>query len=269
MEKMIAFLILWILLFQLAACTTNEKEQFKDIQGDRGIAVLEESKFQNAEKTVELLKITDSIWVHITYKMYEGYNTPSNGVVVRTSEGLVLVDTPWDNEQTKDLIALTREVFDQEFVMAVITHAHDDRIGGIDTLLENHIKTISTQLTREEAKIRGYKLPEAEVSIEQDTDFTFGDMKIRVSYPGPGHTVDNTVVWFPQDKVLFGGCLVKALDSTSIGNAADANMLEWPRTLERLIKSYEDVEVVIPGHGGWGTLQLVQHTRDMFPNRGR
>lgn len=64
-------------------------------------------------------------------------------------------------------------------------------------------------------------------------------------YPGKGHSADNIVVWLPQYKVLFGGCLVKSLDYGGLGSTTDA-------------------EVIVPGHGGWGSIELTEHTLELL-----
>jgi len=48
--------------------------------------------------------------------------------------------------------------------------------------------------------------------------------KIRIYYPGGGHTADNIVLWFPSKKILFGGCMLKDSNSKSLGNLSDAKL---------------------------------------------
>ena len=45
---------------------------------------------------------------------------------------------------------------------------------------------------------------------------------IEVFFPGAGHTRDNLVVWLPEHRVLFGGCMVKSARGRTPGNLADA-----------------------------------------------
>ena len=47
---------------------------------------------------------------------------------------------------------------------------------------------------------------------------------------------------------------------TSAGNVADADLAEWPTSVERIQKHYPEAEVVIPGHGLPGGLDLLQHS---------
>jgi metallo-beta-lactamase class B len=214
---------------------------------------------------VELTKVKDNIWVHTTFADYNGSRTPSNGLVVETSEGLILIDTPWNNEQTKELIKLTKSKLNKDFSLAVITHAHEDRIGGINTLLDNKIDVRSTSLTAKLAEINGFKKPMP--SLDSDPTITVGDVEIEILYPGEGHSADNIVVWLPKYKVLFGGCIIKAMDSKGLGSTIDANVEQWPASVNKVLEKYSSAEVVIPGHGNWGGVDLIKHTLELLNSK--
>ena len=83
---------------------------------------------------------------------------------------------------------------------------------------------------------------------------------VELFYPGAAHSTDNLVVYVPSANVLYGGCAVHELSSTSAGNVADADLAEWPTSVERIQKHYPEAEVVIPGHGLPGGLDLLQHS---------
>ncbi len=210
---------------------------------------------------VELSKINDEIWVHTTYESYNGNRTPSNGLVVVSTKGIVLIDTPWNNAQTKELISITKSVFSKDIVVTIITHAHDDRIGGIDTLIENHVDVRSTRLTAKEAEKIGYEKPQP--TLDSEPNFSVGNIDMETFYPGEGHTIDNITVWFPQYKVLFGGCVIKSIDSKDKGNISDANIKQWPDTINKVLEKYSKAEIVVPGHGNWGSLDLARHTLEL------
>jgi metallo-beta-lactamase class B len=211
---------------------------------------------------VELSKVGDSVWVHTTYKKYGQNIIPSNGLIIQTSGGLVFIDTPWDDSLTVALLDSTQKRFKQSVALAIITHAHDDRIGGINTLRKNGIRTVGLPLTCQRAKELGYKEPDLLPCT--DTTLVVGAEKIELFYPGAGHTIDNSVVWLPERKILFGGCLVKAESFTSLGNVAEADLKEWPRSLHIVMKKFPSVHIIIPGHGSWGGSHLLQHTLDLL-----
>lgn len=257
MKKVGLLVLIMCIAFLTFACTNKDSvSKETKVEGDFFKSGSEDSNY------VELQRVKDNIWVHTTYANYNGARTPSNGVIAVTSKGLILIDTPWNNAQTRELIGLAKKIFNKEISLAVITHAHEDRIGGIDALIEKKIDVRSTGLTAKEAEKNGFKKPQTE--LEPGEKITLGDMNLEVFYPGEGHTVDNITVWFPQYKVLFGGCLIKSLESRDIGNIEDANIKQWPTSVNKVLRKYSDAEIVIPGHGKWGSLELVEHTLDLF-----
>lgn len=207
---------------------------------------------------IELHQIDDEVWAHTSYMDYKGVRTPSNGLVIVTSEGMLLIDTPWNDEQTQTLIEAAEDNFKQPFIKAVLTHAHSDRMGGINELIKNDIETYSTRLTAELAEKIGVQRPSK--NIESDGVMSLGHLKFNVFYPGEGHSKDNIVIWMPEKEILFAGCLVKDLAATTIGNTTDANIQQWGTSLDKLLKKYEDASIVIPGHGKWGDAELIKHT---------
>lgn len=223
------------------------------------IAVFSATVYSDSLKPVELSKINDQIWVHTSYQLFNGSPLDSNGLVIITQKGLVLIDTCWDNRLTKELLTISEAQFKQQFVLAIITHAHADRIGGIEALLEKGIKVISTKLTAQEAIKDGFKQPLPEL-LDSRTELEIGNVKIEAYYPGEAHTKDNIVVWLPTSKVLFAGCIVKGLEWKNIGNITDGNIKEYPKTLNNLLTNYPVVSVVIPGHGKPGDVNLIYHT---------
>jgi metallo-beta-lactamase class B len=94
-----------------------------------------------------------------------------------------------------------------------------------------------------------------------------GELKLRcrktpviVTHLGAGHTIDNVVVWIPRRHVLFAGRLIKPLSATSLGNAPSGDLRAYPVTLQAVRKAYPKAEVVVPGHGDSGGLDLIDHT---------
>lgn len=228
------------------------------------ITQLSFSAFSEAPKPVELTQVNEQIWVHTSYQVYNGVPTPSNGLIAVTKKGLVLVDTCWDPETTTALLKMAQAKFKQKFVLTIITHgAHADRIGGIETLLKAKIAVVSTPLVAQKALEAGYPAPSAKLH-DDTTDLEGGKLKIQAYYPGPGHSQDNLIVWFPGSQLLFGGCFIKSLDTKTLGNIADADLQAWPISLKNLLKRYPDVAIVIPGHGKWGDITLIHHTLELF-----
>lgn len=215
-----------------------------------------------AADQVELVKLNDTFWVHTTYFNYNNVPTPSNGLIVNTADGLILIDTPWTDGQTQELIRMTRQTFRKDIVLTVLTHAHQDRIGGLNTLLDRHIETMCTVNTAELIHAQAYGSPQI-IFSENPKNISVGSVAMEIFYPGPAHTKDNIVVYFPQYQLLFGGCIIKALNATNLGNVSDGDPRMYAASVETLLTRYPDVKTVIPGHGNWGDIGLMRHTLEL------
>lgn len=86
---------------------------------------------------------------------------------------------------------------------------------------------------------------------------------LEAFYPGGGHTIDNIVVWLPKSKILFGGCLVRSLESKSLGYVGEAHIEQWSDSVKRVLAKYSEAKLVIPGHGKFGDIELLNHTEKL------
>ena len=185
-----------------------------------------------------------------------------NGLIVLTYKENRFIDTAWDSggdyQKTEELLRMIKKHFKQKVHLAIVTHAHDDSIGGIQALLNQGIDVHSTKLTAKLAKEYGYPSPRP--TLDKKPLLKVGDTVVETYYPGEGHSPDNITVWLPQHKILFGGCLIKSLDAKDLGNTADANIQQWGPSVRKVIKKYPQVKTVIPGHESWGDKKLLFHT---------
>jgi metallo-beta-lactamase class B len=186
-------------------------------------------------------------------------------LLIVTEDGLVLVDTPWTAEQTSALMALAKDSFDVPVKQAIITHAHEDRLGGVAALTRARVTVLATEPTVELAGKQGYSL--SNPALQGTDKLCFGNTVVETFFPGRGHTADNIVVWLPEQKILFAGCLVKAAATTGITGTDDACMSEWPQSLAALKERYQSAAVVVPGHGEWGGTELIDHTVELLVSR--
>jgi metallo-beta-lactamase class B len=262
MKKIYLILILTLIILSVTSCVS------KDVESSDAFKIGEMLTNGDIDSNyIQLVKVEENLWVHTSYDNYNGKRTSSNGMLINTSEGLILIDTPWNDEQTKELIKLAKDKFNKDFALAIITHAHVDRIGGINTLLDNKIEVRSTKLTAGLAESNGFKRPNPVLDI--NTKINLGDMELEVFYPGEGHSPDNITVWIPQYKVLFGGCLIKSLESEKLGINTDSKVDKWPDSVQAVKEKYADIHFVIPGHGDWGGNELIEHTLDLLKEKSK
>ena len=103
----------------------------------------------------------------------------------------------------------------------------------------------------------------AEFLIDKDTLFTVGQYSFQTYFPGEGHTPDNIVIWVEKQKVLYGGCLIKSIVDSNLGNLSDANVKDYAATIKNVQEKCKKPKYVIPGHNGWTSPKSLKHTLEM------
>ncbi|MEO0422358.1 MAG: subclass B1 metallo-beta-lactamase [Pseudomonadota bacterium] len=207
--------------------------------------------------------LAEGVWMHVSYQQTKRWGQiRSNGLVVARGDGeAVLVDTAWNDEQTRVLLDLVREELGREVVAAVSTHAHNDKMGGVATLRAAGIATFAHPVANTFAPKRG--LTRAEFDLAFDQDGVTAEPRLaplEVLFPGPGHTVANLVAYVPAGEVLFGGCLVRPGNAINLGNTADGNVEAWGASVAAAAERFPAATIVVPSHGKAGGRELLTRT---------
>ena len=143
-------------------------------------------------------------------------------------------------------------------------HWHADCMGGLGYLQSHNIPSYANQKTIDIA--RSKNLPVPAHGFKDSIRLSLDEKVINCYFLGAAHSLDNVVVWIPSEKILFPGCMVKSLTSTDLGNLTDGDLKAYPGTIDKVIKKFSSANVVIPGHGQSGGLDLLMHTRDLLRN---
>lgn len=208
-----------------------------------------------------ITQISENSFVHTSYKQTTDFgNVPCNGLIVRNNGEAIIFDTPTNDEASKVLIKWTDEIHVN--INAVIpTHFHDDCLGGLYAFHENNIPSYAYNKTIELAKENNLTPPQN--SFADTLLLKVGNTYITAKFFGEGHTKDNIVGYFPDEHILFGGCLIKTLGASK-GYLGDANITAWSNTVETIKKAYPDAKIVVPGHGKYGNKKLLDYTIKLF-----
>jgi metallo-beta-lactamase class B VIM len=209
---------------------------------------------------LQITRLEDGIWLHTSWGLAGGTRYPANGLLVREGDTLLLVDTAWGEGSTRDLLAWVERTLKLPIARAIVTHGHDDRMGGASVLAERGVPVFGHPLTGAPAAKQGWPQPTSlEALSKPGSAVALGP--VEVFYPGTAHTADNVMVWIPRARILFGGCAVKDASSRTLGNIADADVAAWPEAIRRVQRQYGNPGiVVVPGHGAIGGPELLQHT---------
>jgi metallo-beta-lactamase class B len=214
------------------------------------------------DKDIQLIRLQDSIFVHMTFHTSANIDRfPSNGLVVIKNGQAIMVDTPMDNDKTERLVRYLEDSLHVVLTKLIIGHFHDDCLGGLEYLQIKGIESIANHMTVEKCRELGLPVPSTPFKDSLTVDLQGEQIECR--YLGGGHTFDNITVWIPSKKILFGGCLVRSSRSNNLGNLTDAVVDQWDVTIKKLMAQYPDVETVIPGHGDFGSEELLTHTLEL------
>jgi metallo-beta-lactamase class B len=206
-------------------------------------------------------RLSPSVWIHITMGIYRGAPVPSNGLLVTNDSSAVLLDTGWNPAQTERLLQWAQDSLHRPVRLAIVTHSHADRTGGITALQRAHIATLALPSTIERVTAAGGAGLTALPQLSSSPQHVAG---LELYYPGPGHAPDNIIVFVAGDKILFGGCFIKAMEAEDLGNIGDADLARWPLSLSEVLSRYGAAEMVVPGHGETGGLELLHHTQALL-----
>lgn len=216
---------------------------------------------------VQVSRVAPGLWVHVTWHTFPGATEPypANGMLLQTADGSVLIDTGWNDAQTETLLAWAGRDLRRPVRRAYVTHAHEDRIGGIAALRRAGVPVQGLALTAEIARREGVAAPDVLPGLDVGAVRVGG---VELFYPGAGHARDNVVAWFPEQRVLFGGCLLKVDTATTVGNVADADVPNWPQAVARVSRSYPETRIVVPGHGAVSGASAYRVTRELIASKG-
>ena len=207
--------------------------------------------FAETKPTVELQKLTDRIYVVV-----DTFYTPENSAVYVGENEVTVLSATWTPETAKLLGEKVKQLTKKPIKYVVDTHFHLDRTGGNPYFKSIGAKIIASKMTSElmqkgwdervksaQTDYPGYPvIPLVKPDITFEHKYELEGGKIQVLYLGPSHTADGTVVYFPDEQILFGDCVLKE----KLGNLNDANVEEYPRTLEKIKKL--KIKKIIAGH---------------------
>jgi glyoxylase-like metal-dependent hydrolase (beta-lactamase superfamily II) len=209
------------------------------------------------QKKVTFARLSENAWA------YTAAGDPNTGVIVG-EQAVIVVDTQATPAMAQDVIRHIRQITDKPIKYVVLTHYHAVRVLGARAYQPQEI--LSSQDTYDLIVERGEADKASEIGrfprLFRDVDsvppgltwptMTFvgklslrlGSLEVQLLQLGRGHTKGDTVVWLPQQKVLFSGDLVECQATPYAG---DAYYEDWPGTLDAI--GALEPEKLLPGRG--------------------
>lgn len=218
--------------------------------------------FTYQSETLKIQALSDHSFRHISYLETKDFGKVAcNGLVFIDAQEAVVFDTPTTPEVSVELIKWIAEEKKCAITAVVINHFHSDCLGGLEAFHTLGIPSFANDKTIALANASDAIAPQ--IGFTEQMALSVGNQKVINSFLGEAHTVDNIVSYIPSEQLLFGGCMLKALNAQA-GFTGDANLRQWSATIKKVIVTYPEVEIVVPGHGSPGNKALLKYTLKLF-----
>lgn len=198
-----------------------------------------------------------------------------NSVVYVGDKYVTVIGATWTPETAKLLVDEIKKVTNKPIKEVIDTNWHHDRSGGNSYFKSIGSKIYATKMTAQLMKVGWDKMtsavrkdwpafPQLPLVIPdhiQDGNFELQNGEVKAFYLGPSHTEDGIFVYFPNEKTLYGGCILKE----KLGYLGSANIVEYPKTLQKLKKLHLDIDTIISGH--WSSIhgpELIDQYLDLL-----
>ena len=193
------------------------------------------------------------------YLVQDDYPLSEENSAVYIGENFVtIVGATWTPDTAAKLMQEVAKITDKPVKEVIDTNYNLDRAGGNPYFKQRGIRIVSLQLTAEllrrnwatmikDAQRRQTDYPDNPPALPDATypgSFDLQGGRLRAIYLGPSHAPDDIFVYFPQEKILYGGCILKE----ELGNLKFADLQQYPRTLRKLQQLNLGYTIVIAGH---------------------
>jgi len=221
---------------------------------------------QQAPPPIKVTKVKDNIY------FVQGGAGSNNGFIVGKN-GVIVVDTKITPASEKDVLAEIAKVTPSPVTAAIITHSDADHVNGLAAL-----PTSVTVIAQENCKAEMVASASTRNPAPQDhlpsktyakTDkLTIDGVHVRLYHWAPAHTSGDTIAYFPDQKVVFGGDLL-----TNMPNAPNPLIhLEKHGSAEGWIENVKgmlalNADTYLTGHGDLLTKADVQKKLDFVQDK--
>lgn len=206
-------------------------------------------------------EVADGVW-HARYQPID-----ISTVLVRGSDGLLLVDTRCNPREAAELAADVEALKIGPIRWVVNTHAHYDHSFGnqefVDTAtiyghhrIPAHFRDFerlrldawaADPAAQPQYDWAGVVLTPPHVAIDAPSELDLGGRTVRLVPLPPGHTDTDLVVHIPDAACWIVGDIVEQSGPPMFGSGSFP--FGWPRVIRDLAAHVGESDIVIPGHG--------------------
>jgi glyoxylase-like metal-dependent hydrolase (beta-lactamase superfamily II) len=188
----------------------------------------------------------------------------SNSIVRVTNDGVILVDTKLPGEANYNaLMEQIRSVTMQPVKVVIVTHHHADHTGNNDRFVAAGVQVIGHEQLARNLDTYQFDPRPAKPSTTYNTAehvVRLGGVEVRVLHLGRAHTGGDSVVYFPDVRVIATSDAVTTGTQGPLADYAGGGSFgDWTRVLDAMLKL--DFDTAVPGAGPVLTRADVQDFR--------
>ena len=201
-----------------------------------------------------------------------GWDICNSGFIVG-DDGVLVIDSMMVASMVRPYLEEIRKVTDKPIRYVVNTHHHVDHSFGNQFYLPAEVVShrgcrealitsgadvdmLSQRYPQYSEDWKVARLTPASVTYEDKMVVHLGDRVVELLHPGPAHTYGDTLVYLPQEKVLFTGDVAFHYLTPL---ARDGHVSNWIRIANGILKDL-DATTLIPGHGPVSGKEVVSAT---------
>lgn len=209
-----------------------------------------------AEKTISFDEIGRDLWA------FTAEGDPNSGVIIG-DDSVMVIEAQATPRLANKVIEKVREVTDKPISHLVLTHYHAVRCLGASAynapqiIMSDKARAMVVERGQEDWDSEFQRFPRLFQGHESIPGLTWptttfsgslsvylGNRKVEIRQIGRAHTAGDSVIWVPDEQVMFTGDIVEYHSACYCG---DGHFSDWSATLDR-IKAYRP-QSIAPGRG--------------------
>jgi len=219
---------------------------------------------QQPPPPLKVTKIKDNLY------WAQGGAGSNDGIIVGTT-GVIVVDTKTTPDSEKEVIAEIAKITPKAVNTAIITHSDGDHANGLAAFPAGLTIIAQENCKKELEASAGSRNPAPQDRLPTKTynktdRLTVNGVHIRLYHWANAHTSGDTVVYLPDQKVVFGGdLLVTNRPDTNIHLEKNGSAAGWIESAKGMLGL--DADTYLTGHGNMMTKADVQKKLDLIQDK--
>lgn len=219
---------------------------------------------QQAPQPLTVTKIKDNLY-------WARGGAGSNDGIIIGKDAVILVDTKTTPDSEKEVLAEVAKLTPKMINTVIITHSDGDHVNGLAALPAGLTIIAQENCKKEMEASANSRNPAPQDRLPTKTydktdKLTIDGVKIQLYHWAPAHTSGDTIVYLPDDKVVFGGdLLVTNRPDTGIHMEKNGSAAGWIENAKGMLKL--DADTYLTGHGDMMTKADVQKKLDLIQGK--